>query len=145
MTEGDAQHLTALTEDGLYDTTEQLFVAAQIGDLIARHADDGTLHLGRGIEDGGFDGEQVLDMIPRLDEDREDAILFVARLRGHAQGYLVLDHARAAGDEIFVVEHLEEDLRGDVVGVVARQYERLTIKHLVEVHAEEVSTYYIII
>ena len=57
LTEGDSQHLTALIEDRLDDTTEQLLVATKVGDLITRHADDGTLNLGRRIEDTGFDGE----------------------------------------------------------------------------------------
>ena len=145
MTQRDAQHLTTLTKDGLDDTTEQGLVATQISNLVARHADNGTLHLGWGIKDGGLHSEQVLDVIPRLDQDGQDTILLVAWLRGHAQGDLVLDHSRTTGDEIFVVEHLEKDLRRDVVGIVACQYEWLTIEHLVEIHAEEISTYYIII
>ena len=80
MAEGDAQHLTTLAEDCLHNTTEEGFVTAQIGHLISRHADDGTLYLGRRIEDRGLDGKEILHMIPRLNEDREDAILFVARL-----------------------------------------------------------------
>ena len=139
MTQRDAQHLTTLPKDGLDDTTEQCLVATQISNLIARHADDGTLHLGWGIKDGGLHSEQVLDMIPRLDQDRQDSILLVAWLRGHAQGDLVLDHSRTTRDEVFVVEHLEEDLRRNVVGIVARQYKLLTVEHLPQVHPQEVS------
>ena len=111
LTEGDAQHLTALIEDRLDDTTEQLLVATKVGDLITRHTDDGTLNLGRRIEDTGFDGEKIFDMIPSLNQHGEDAILLIARLRGHTQGYLMLDHTCATGYEVFIVEHLKEDLR----------------------------------
>ena len=141
----DAQHLTTLAEDRLDDAAEQLFVAAQVGYFITRHADDGTLYLGRRIEDAWFDGEEILHMIPCLNQYGEDAILLVARLRGHAQGHFVLDHTRATGNEVFVVEHLEEYLRGDVVGIVACQDERLSVKNIMEIHPQEVSTYYIII
>ena len=80
MPEGDAQHLTTLAEDGLDDAAEELLVAAKIGHLVSCHSDDGTLYLGRGIEDRRLDGEEILDMRPRLDEDGEDAILFIAGL-----------------------------------------------------------------
>jgi len=57
----------------------------------------------------------------------------------------MLDHTRTTGNEILIVEHLEEDLRGDVVWIVARQHELLSVEHLVQIHPEEVATYYIII
>lgn len=74
LAQGDTKHLATLVEDGLHDTTEELFVTAEIGHIIARHADNSRLHLGWRIEDRGFDGEEVLNIVPRLDEDREDAI-----------------------------------------------------------------------
>ena len=49
-------------------------------------------------------------MIPGLNEDGEDAILLVAWLRCHAHSHLMLNHTSAAGDEVLVVEHLEEYL-----------------------------------
>ena len=56
------------------------------------------------------DGEQIFYIIPRLYEHRQDAVGLVARLRRHAQRHLTLNHARAAGYEILIIEHLEEDL-----------------------------------
>ena len=141
----DAQHLPTLAEDRLDDAAEQLFVAAQVSYLVARHTDNGTLHLGRRIEYTWFDGEEILHTIPGLNQYGENALLFVTRLRGHPQGHLVLNHPCTTGNEVFVVEHLEEDLRGDVVGIVACQHERLSVEDIVEVHPQEVSTYYIII
>ena len=139
LAQGDAQHLTALVEDGLHDAAEELLVAAEGVDVVARHADDGRLHLGWRVEDGGLDGEEVLDIVPRLDEHGEDAVGLRTGLGSHAQRHLVLDHARAAGDEVAVVEHLEEDLRRDVVGVVAREHKLAAAEELAEVHAEEVA------
>ena len=57
----------------------------------------------------------------------------------------MLNHTSTAGNEVLVVEHLEEDLRGDVIWIVARQDERLPVEDLSEIHPQEVSTYYIII
>ena len=139
LAQGDAQHLTALVEDGLHDAAEELLVAAEGVDVVARHADDGRLYLGWRVEDGGLDGEEVLDIVPRLDEHGEDAVGLRTGLGGHAQRHLVLNHSCTAGDEVAVVEHLEEDLRRDVVGVVAREHELAAAEELAEVHAEEVA------
>ena len=145
LTEGDAEHLTALVEDGFHHMTEETLVAAQVCHLITRHADDGTLYLGRRIKHARLDGEKILHIIPGLNQYGKDAILLVAWLRGHAQRHFMLNHTRTTRDEILIVEHLEEYLRGDVVWIVTRQHELLSVEHLVQVHPEEVATYYIII
>jgi len=80
LTEGDAEHLTALVEDGLHHTTEETFVTAKVSHLITRHADDGTLYLGRGIEYAGLDCKEVLHIVPGLNQDRQNAVLFIAGL-----------------------------------------------------------------
>ena len=80
LLKGDAQHLTALAEDRLNDALEQLFVATQVSYFIARHTDNGTLNLGWWIENTRFNGEEILDMIPSLNQHGEDAILLIARL-----------------------------------------------------------------
>ena len=145
LAEGDSQHLTALVEGGLDNTTEELFIATKVSYVVTGHTDNGTLHLGRGIEDRRLDGEEILHLIPGLNKDGEDAILLVAWLRSHTKGHLVLNHTSTAGNEILIIKHLEEYLRGDVIGVVTRQDERLPIEDLTEIHPQEVSTYYIII
>ena len=50
-------------------------------------------------------------------------VVLIAWRRGQTLGDLALEHAGAAGDALAVVEHAEEDLRGDVVGVVADEGE----------------------
>lgn len=50
LTQAHAQHLATLVEGGLHHTLEEFLVAAQLGHLIAHHADDGALHLGRRVE-----------------------------------------------------------------------------------------------
>ena len=139
LLEGDSQHLAALAEDRLDDTLEQLFITAQVGHFVARHADDGTLHLWRRIEDAGLDGKEILHIVPRLDEDRKDAVLLVAGLGSHADGHLMLYHTRTAGYQVLVVEHLEENLRRDVIRIITRQHKRLTAEDLGKVHTEEVA------
>ena len=145
LSQGDAQHLTALIEHGLHHALEQLFVASKVSHLVARHTNDGTLYLGRRIKDARLYREEIFDMIPRLNQYGENAILLVAWLRGHAYSHLVLDHACTAGYQILIIKHLEENLRGDIIGIVARQHKLLSIEHLLEIHAEEIATYYIII
>ena len=138
LAQADAQHLAPLVEDGLDQPLEQPLVAAQLLDAVARHADHGTLDLGGRIEDGLIDGEEILHVVPRLGEDGEDAVGLGARRGRHAEGHLALDHTRAAGNQLLVVEHLEKDLRGDVVGIVAREDEGAPVEEGREVHAEEV-------
>ena len=70
-----------------------------------------------------IDGEEVLHIIPRLQEDAQDAVVLVAWRGRQTLGDLTLEHAGAAGDALAVVKHAEEDLRGDVVGVVADEGE----------------------
>ena len=138
LTERNAQHFPALVEGGFHDALEEFFVAAEVGDGASRQADDGGLDFWRRIEHGGFDREKVFDIVPRLHQHGEDAVGFRAGLGGHAEGDFVLNHAGAAGNQIAVVEHFEENLRGNVVGIVAREHEGATAEDFVEVHAEEI-------
>ena len=128
-----------MTEGDLHHAAEEPFVASQFGDVVARKPYHGTLHLWRRVEHRWLYGEEVLHVVPCLHQHRQYAILLVTRLGGHAKSHLVLYHARAAGDEVAIVEHLEEYLRRDVVGVVACKHELPPSEHLVEVHAEEVA------
>jgi hypothetical protein len=137
-TQTDAEHLAALVEDGLDDAAEELFVTAQRGHAVARHADDGALDLGRRIEDIFVDGEEIFHVVPCLNEHAQYAVGLAPRRRGHAQGDLALDHARTAGYEVFVIYHLEEYLGRNVVGVVARQDKLAAAEKAGEIHAEEV-------
>ena len=57
----------------------------------------------------------------------------------------MLDHSRTTGNQVFIIEHLEEYLRGNIVRIVARQHKLLSVEDLVQVHPQEVATYYIII
>ena len=78
-----------------------------------------------------IDGEEVLHIIPRLQEDAQDAVVLVAWRRRQTLGDLTLEHTGAAGDALAVVEHTEEDLRGDVVGVVADEGEGSVAREVV--------------
>ena len=127
LTERHAQHFPTLIESGFHNTLEKFFVTTEFGDGISRQSDDGGLHLWRRIEYGGLYREKVFDVVPRLHEHGEDAVSLRAGLGGHAKGDFVLNHARAAGDEVAVVEHFEENLRGNVVGIVACDDEFLPI------------------
>ena len=42
---------------------------------------------------------------------------------------------------MLIVEHLEEDLRGDVVGIVAGKHKLIAIEDVVQVHTQEVLPY----
>ena len=131
LTKRHAQHFPTLVESGFHDALKKFFVTTERGDCISRQADDGGLHFRRRIENGGFDREKVFDIVPRLHQHGKDAIGFRAGLGGHAQGYFVLNHTRTSGDEVAVVEHFEENLRGNIIRVVAREDERTTVEYLV--------------
>ena len=78
-----------------------------------------------------IDGEEVLHIIPRLQEDAQDTVVLVARRGCQTLGDLALEHTSAAGDALAVVKHAEEDLRGDVVGVVADEGEGSVTREVV--------------
>ena len=84
------------------------------------------------------DRKEIFHTIPCLDEHREDAVGLRARTCRDALGHLLLYHTGTAGDEILVVQHLEEYLTADIVGIVARQHKGAPLEQLVEAHAQEV-------
>ncbi len=85
LLEAYTEHLAALVEHGLHQSLEEFLITTQVGHLVTGHADDGTLHLWRWIEHALIYGEEILHIIPCLDEHAEDAIRLVARLGSHAQ------------------------------------------------------------
>ena len=135
LAQRDAQHLAALAENRLHHTFEEHFVATEIIYVVACHAYHGTLDLWWRVEDALVDGEEILHVVPRLYHHAEDAVSFVARCRGDTLSHLALNHPRAAGNEIFIVEHLEEDLGRDVVGIVAGKHKLFAAEDLVQIHA----------
>ena len=128
-----------MVEHRLHHPAEQLLVAAKILYLVACHAYHRALHLGWRIKHILINREQIFHIIPRLDEHAENAVGLGTRLSLHALCHLTLNHTRAARNQILVINHLEEYLRRDIVGVIAGQHERLTVEELMEVHAEEVA------
>ena len=138
LAQGVAQGFPPLVESGFYDAFEKCFVAAEVGDVVACHADDGAFHLGWRVEHVFMHGEEVFHVVPSLDKHAEDAICLAAGRGGDAFGHFFLYHAGAAGDEVLVVEHLEEDLAGYVVGVVAGKDERGALEYGAEVELQEV-------
>ena len=132
-----ADHLAALPERGLHDADEEPLVAVEPHGGVASQPHDGALDLGRRVEDRLVDREEVLDVVPRLQQHREDAVLLRSGPLGQPHGDLLLDHAHALGHEVTVFEHLEEDLRRDVVGEVADDLQPLR-KERPQVELQEV-------
>ena len=62
---------------------------------------------------------KIFYIIISLEQHGENAIRFLARFGGQAFRYFFLDHTRANGDTVFVVQHLKEDLRGDIIRIIA--------------------------
>ena len=120
-----AHHLPALAEGGLDDGLEEAFVAAEGGAGIAGEADDGRFYLGRRGEAARANAEEILDVIPCLQQHRKDAVGLGPRPLGDTLGDLLLDHAHDLGNALAVVQDLEEDLRGDVVREIADDGEPL--------------------
>ena len=133
-----AQCFAPLVERRLDETAEKFLVATQFGRIVACEADDCAANLGRRIEDAGLHGEEVLHIVPRLQQYAQDAVSLASRSCRHALRYFLLYHARATGNEFLVVEHLEENLAGDIIGVVARKYERRSSEGALQVHLQEI-------
>jgi small subunit ribosomal protein S5 len=81
-----------------------------------------------------MDGEKVFHVVPCLHQDAQHTVGLGTGQSGHAFGHFLLYHARATGNKLFVFQHLEENLAGDVVGIVARQDEGLSLKNLFKIH-----------
>ena len=81
--------------------------------------------------------EQVLDVIPGLQQHRQDAVGLGPRPFGDALGDLLLDHAHDFRDAFAVVQDLEEDLRGDVVREIADDGEPLR-EDLLQLQPQEI-------
>ena len=62
--------------------------------------------------------KEVLDIIPCLQEDTEDAVVLVARGRRQTLGNLPLQHTRAERDALPIVQHTKKDLRRNIVWVI---------------------------
>ena len=132
------KRFAALVEGGLHDAPEERLVAAQFGSVVPLHADDGTLHLRRRVEDMLVHREQVLHVVPRLNKDGKDTIGLAPWPGSQPLRHLTLNHACAGGDAVAVVEHLEEYLAGDIIRIVAGEHEGTSVEKTVEVHFQEV-------
>ena len=141
LPERHAQHLAPLVEHGLHYAAEERPVAPQVVHAVARHADYRALHLGRRVEHALVDRKQILHVVPRLYEHAQYAVSLRARSRSHALCHLALYHARAAGYELLVVEHLEEYLRRYVIRVIARKHELAPAEKPLQVHPQKVLAY----
>ena len=139
--EGVAHHLAALAESRLDDGLEEGLVAAEGLAAVPAQPDDGGLDLGRRGEAAGSDGEQVFDVVPGLQQDGQDAVGFGAGTFRNAFGDFFLDHADNLRDLLPVVQDLEEDLRGNVVGEIADDgkgpREMLAQLHLEEIFLQQ--------
>ena len=140
--EGVAEGLAALAEGCLHHSLEELGIAPQICARVAGEAKHSAHHLRRGIEHSRGDIEEIFAVIPCLQKHGEYAVDLRARLGAYALRHLLLEHAGHYRDLLPVVEHLEEYLRGDVVGIVAYQRE-LSGEELLEVHLQEVAFYHL--
>ena len=126
-----------MVEGGFDHFLEEVFVAGEGAAGIAGQADDGAFDFGRGDEGAFADGEEVFDVVPGLEQHRQNAIGFGAGAGSQAFGHLFLNHADHFGDLFPCVQHLKEDLRGDVIGEVADQREGRGEQPR-EVHLQEV-------
>ena len=117
--QGIAHHLAALPEGRFHNGLEEGFVAAQFRAGVAREANDGAFHLGRRGKTARPHGKEVLDVVPGLQKDAQDAVGLAAGFFGYSLGHFLLHHAHYLGDVVLVVQHLEEDLGRDIVGEIA--------------------------
>ena len=105
-----AHHLATHGEHGLDDAAEESLITSQSVFHVARQANDCTLHFRRRIEHILVDGEEILHIIPSLNEHTQHTIGLAAWLGSHTLCHLLLNHACATGNEVFVLHHLAEYL-----------------------------------
>ena len=110
-----AESLAALTESGFDNRAEKLLITAERGAGVAGEANHGGLDLWRRIERPRTHSEKIFNVIPRLKEDRQDAVSLGAGLLGDAFGDLLLDHADNLRDAVAMLQNLEKNLRGNII------------------------------
>ena len=79
------------------------------------------------------DGEQILHIVPCLQQHTQDTICLAAGHGDDTLRHLLLYHTGATGYRLLVVEHLEENLRRDVIGIITDNAEAVVVK-LREIH-----------
>ena len=84
------------------------------------------------------DCKQIFHPVPGLDQYAQDTISLAAGTSCHAFGHFFLDHSRTTGDQVFIIQHLEKNLTGDIVWIITRQHERFSFEQLSQVHFEKV-------
>ena len=89
--------------------------------------------------------KQIFDIVPRLNQDAQDTVCLIARCSGYALCHFLLYHTCATGNQLFVVQHLKEDLTGYIIGIVAGQHERVPLKSAVQVHFQKIILYDILL
>ena len=112
--QGIFQHLAPLREGRLHYPDEQRLIASERPGSVAAQADDRTLDLGRRIENMLVHREKVLNIIPRLQQHAQDAVIAAAGRLRQSNGHLFLYHAHAFGHQVTVFEYLEEYLRQNI-------------------------------
>ena len=133
-----AQHLAPLAERRLDHPHEEPLVAVEPLDAVAAQADDGALDLRRGIEDRLVDREEVFDVVPRLQQHAQDAVLLRAGRLGQTHGHLALNHPDAFGHQVAVLQDFEENLGRNVVREVANHLHPAR-KEVAELHPQEIA------
>ncbi len=115
-----AQGLAALVEGLTHNAFEQAMVFGGVRQGFMRHqTDDGRVDLGWWVEGPGADVEQVFHAAVVLHHDRQPPPIAAARAGGHALDHFFLQHEVHVANQRCVVQQVENQRRGDVVGQVA--------------------------
>ena len=131
-------HFTSLIESGFHHAAQQILVAAGVFHLVARHAHHRASHLGRRIEYPRFNRKQVVDLVIQLHQHTQYAVGLASRRSRQTLSHLFLNHARAARNEVAVIEHFKENLATDVVRIIARQNERPSLESMLQMHFQKI-------
>jgi hypothetical protein len=99
---------------------------------------DRRVHLRRRPERAGRHLEQVFHAAARLQHDAQPAVDLAARVGGHAVHHFLLQHEVHVADRGGVLERVEQQRRGDVVGQVADQADRCAARERGDVDGERV-------
>ena len=128
-----------MNERALHHSLEKLFIAAEIGHVVALHAYNSRANLGGWIENARFYGEKVFHIIPSLKQHAQYAVVFLSRWRSETQSHFALNHSCTQRNIILIFEHVKEYLRTDVIGIISRKHETASVEKGVERDFQEIA------
>src|SRR5690554_6373087 len=123
-----AQGFAPVQKSRLYHTDKQPLITVELLHLVAGHAQDARLYLGRRGKHMLIYRKQVLHLKKALQKHTQNTVFLRARSRCHTTTHLLLHHAHHVSNLVPVFKSLKKNLARNIVGKIADDGETLRKK-----------------